>query len=438
MNRMKDVVFYLSSQMSSQLFGTLEGLSRQLGRANYSYSLAMRKFCRAFEAENISFAELPAPSILRGPPAASAADHRNPVHLAFYPPDELRLLKGCTNVLVFAWEFSRMRTDEIVISSHAFASHARMLALVDAVWTPSHYAAEVIRQVTSKPVHVIPAPLAVFPKIAASRIGGRLARQKKQIKILTRLHAVTLAIFPRYQPLASGLAYSEQFSIGTALSQRLQTSPGLTVFLSILNPHDARKGLLPAIEAFCRVSQLTPNALWIIKTASHDDTPESINTRLFTHQVARESDLAGQFFSDNIWICNDALSEDEMTSLYALADYYICTSHAEGQNLPLQEAMACGVVPVSVAHTAMADYIDEDDAIVIPSRKVMLPPDVANKYGLFGAEWFSSTMLDVHHALLYALLMPRSEYHRLSQNAFERISKAFSPQTILNAIRSAV
>ena len=62
--------------------------------------------------------------------------------------------------------------------------------------------------------------------------------------------------------------------------------------------------------------------------------------------------------SDRIAFFNAFLSEAQMTALYSLADFYLCTSVAEGQNLPLLEAMAHGTVPVTTANTAMLDYID--------------------------------------------------------------------------------
>ena len=59
-----------------------------------------------------------------------------------------------------------------------------------------------------------------------------------------------------------------------------------------------------------------------------------------------------------------------MSALYCIADFYICTSAAEGQNLPLLEAMAHGSVPVSTGNTAMADYITADNAFQIAERSV--------------------------------------------------------------------
>ena len=59
-----------------------------------------------------------------------------------------------------------------------------------------------------------------------------------------------------------------------------------------------------------------------------------------------------------------------MDALYEAADFYLCTSIAEGQNLPMLEAMSFGVVPVSPRHTAMRDYLDNDNSVEVSFRQV--------------------------------------------------------------------
>ena len=204
----------------------------------------------------------------------------------------------------------------------------------------------------------------------------------------------------------------------------------------MLNPHDARKGLRNAIEAFCRFSQEHEAAVWIVKTASHDDTLATINTRLLTHQIAREAELVGQYFSDNILICNETLSGDQLQALYELCDFYFCASFAEGQNFPLQESMATGAVPVSVNHTAMADYIVSENAIVIASSEQPLPPDVARKYELWGAAWFCAEAFDIYAGLERSFDLSQQDYARLSAAAAQTIEQRYSGPVVAAKIRA--
>ncbi|MBM9539078.1 glycosyltransferase family 4 protein, partial [Desulfobulbus alkaliphilus] len=103
--------------------------------------------------------------------------------------------------------------------------------------------------------------------------------------------------------------------------------------------------------------------------------------------------------SDRVWITDGVLTRAELNRLYDAATFYVCTSHAEGQNLPLLEAMARGVVPVTVDHTAMSDYISDNDAVVIPSRTRPLDIRLAARYRMYGVETNYVDADDVSSAL---------------------------------------
>jgi glycosyltransferase involved in cell wall biosynthesis len=429
-------MFYLSSTYVTRFMNSPRTMGHMLGRANYSYSIAMSKFMVALKEEEFPVRELSAPSIFPAPPELPLGGRA--VHLAFYPPEDLRLLKHSINILVFAWEFSTLRTDDMLLSSHAFSSHVRMMETADAVWTPSRYAADVMRAASNIPIEVIPAPIRSPVRNHGDRARSRAERRAHSLKVLNKLEVVSLAVFPRHQSQASEKAFADRALLSDRILSAAAARGDGVVYLTILNPHDARKGLKESVEAFSRFSQQRNGAVWIIKTASHADTLETINTRLFTHQLARESDMIGQYFNNNILICNAPLSEDEMSALYALADFYLCTSHAEGQNFPLQESMAMGVVPISVRHTAMNDYIDADNAIVIASEEQALPPSIARKYGLSGAKWFGAQPRDVYEALNRSVDLGAGEYDRLSEAAASTIDQQYSGSIVCSKILAAL
>jgi hypothetical protein len=72
--------------------------------------------------------------------------------------------------------------------------------------------------------------------------------------------------------------------------------------------------------------------------------------------------------SNAVWLATAQLAEPVLADLYRFSSAYLCSSLAEGQNPPLQEAMAYGVVPVTTRHTAMLDYIREDNVVIISSQ----------------------------------------------------------------------
>ncbi len=100
--------------------------------------------------------------------------------------------------------------------------------------------------------------------------------------------------------------------------------------------------------------------------------------------------------------------------------------------------MAHGVVPVSVDNTAMADYVNPENSVVIPSKEVKLPAEIAHKYNLYNANWFECSAQDVHDSILYAMFMPRSEYHRLSANAAQTIAADYSENSVMRLVQEAM
>ena len=92
----------------------------------------MSKFLSALTAAKLDAVEVIHPEVLSGAHMLRPDLANRATHLAFYPPEWLRLLKGSRNILMFAWEFSTIKTDAMLLSSHAFGSQVSMLRLVDA------------------------------------------------------------------------------------------------------------------------------------------------------------------------------------------------------------------------------------------------------------------------------------------------------------------
>src|ERR1700694_254729 len=120
-----------------------------------------------------------------------------------------------------------------------------------------------------------------------------------------------------------------------------------------------------------------------------------------------------------------------MRALYPISDFYLCTSVAEGQNLPVIEAMAHGVVPVSTINTAMLDYLSRDNCVEIKTRRFSAferetGADVARR--AYAVAFCSQT--DIGRALLRACGLPRAELDRLRRNAQRTVSQKFSFEAV--------
>jgi glycosyltransferase involved in cell wall biosynthesis len=155
-------------------------------------------------------------------------------------------------------------------------------------------------------------------------------------------------------------------------------------------PQKTRRKILRGFTAFAADH---PEAVLLVKLVIDNERP--------TLATVQQNTLIPKFqetttlHSNNVIFISPALDEDGMTSLFRLADHYVCLSIGEGQNLPLCEAMAQGVVPVSVSHTAMADYVDESIGIVVPSARTMVFSP--GKCTTWMAMWTPSTVTEADY-----------------------------------------
>lgn len=346
----------------------------QLGSANYSYAFAARGFLKAIEAAGAEPIGLPHPECIANGPYFFDAEAC--VHLRFSPPDDPRLVKGATNILLFAWEFDELPNGRN--SLHPFSNRKAMIERFDEVWMPSRHGQRVISRITHTDARYVPSPVlpGTNPRFWTD---GRFDRPAADAAPLPQVEFVPLAVFPQRQAEAIAWATRQALTLPELVKK---SSPNAKFFLTVVNPHDQRKNLRPLFEAFASFAREKPEAILLVKASAHDFTAYGINDLIFTHQLARQDEVLEAFISRQIWICNDKLTDDDLDRLYGLSDYYICSPIAEGQNLPLLEAMLRGCIPVTPCHTAMLDYIRPENAVVVPSRRKVPSEHLRSVYDL--------------------------------------------------------
>jgi glycosyltransferase involved in cell wall biosynthesis len=260
----------------------------------------------------------------------------------FKPPKLFRILKGVPNIACVAWEFDgfpEIRDHKRIIPSE---NMAYMLRIPDEIWVPCEFTAQTFRQCGIQNVHIVPAPIAIHEPRPAIRF-PRLPLQ------LNRISWINLRLgFGRYSDLNSW-----QPSVPSSLSDIIldrYNGEEPTVFLSVLNPHDLRKNLSALVSGFLEYSARDKNALLLLKLIV-DNQEDRLDTILQGIVKLRISGFE-LIDTDKIWLTTEYLPETVLGDLYRFASAYLCTSLAEGQNLPLMEAMSQGVVPISTQHTA--------------------------------------------------------------------------------------
>jgi glycosyltransferase involved in cell wall biosynthesis len=417
---------------------TREALRRQLqqvplGLPHYSYAIVCQKFLTLLDNMNVQATELLMPEIY--PSGDSVLQYHiktKPIHLMFKAFDEFRLLKGAHNIAHVAWEYSCLPTFTRMPLFHAKRAHplndfAFALSLLDEIWVGCSFTRDVLLREGLSRVHLIPAPVELA-LASPSRLEPGFANgafMSAPLQIVECRKSVTTQAQIEIAPSLPG----------EALFMRIAEirSRGGKVFLSIFNPHDPRKNPAAALNGFQRFCQqqhrddlLIVKILVDGKINTFHDVLRVIMPRRFGETMSR-FDLID---SENILIFCGTMSEAELDRLYRAADFYLCTSNAEGQNLPLLEAMARGVVPVSPATTAMADYVNEDNSIVLKATETAIHENAASAYGLFDAHWYEVAASEVARGLAKAVSYDMRALNAKRTNAIRTVAEKYSWEAV--------
>ncbi len=395
------------------------------GRQHYSYELARHKFETALRCLDVEIHDVPRPEIYAAPVSRAFLDETS-CHLIFKPTQWIRLLKGVRNIAWVIWEFDKLTGHDKSGPQHPFTDMRRMLQVPDEIWAPCEFSRQVFHAAGVPNVHCIPAPIAVprmalpirFPDIPPDldqvpwinlRVGfGRYGDINRSFPSRPhRLSDIILDFYHGQQPL---------------------------VFVSILNPHETGKNLSALIGGFIEFHSEHPQSLLLLKLVV-DNTSNPLDEAL---TGTMRSHISGYELIDSnaVWLAATRLAQPVLTDLFRFSAAYLCSSSAEGQNPPLQDAMACGVVPITTRHTAMLDYISEDNAVIIRSqRRPIDRGDTALGPGP-DASWHVSTSADVACALRQFAGRGEAARRELGARARATIARDFSVATVARLIHS--
>lgn len=288
----------------------------------------------------------------------------NPIHISFRPFKEIRFLKGGINIAHVAWEFSEIFNES---EYDNLINQLTLIRRLDEIWTPSNFAVKVLQNHVDIPVRLVPTPIAYDEK------RKEFLQPKKDIFLtLASLNSVPLSI---YFGIDNRTRHQNEID---HLNRYVKFNNDKKIFIMVVNPGDFRKNMEKVIRGFCAFSENKEDVILLIKLAIDNKKTRLDNVQQDTILPKFKDTISVS--SDKVIFISDNLSEGEMCNLYKFADFYISLSFGEGQNLPLLESMGFGVVPISVNHTAMSDYIDEDNSILISSNVIKLKEPQLNEY----------------------------------------------------------
>ena len=336
------------------------------------------------------------------------------VFLSFSPPHRTAAHYACPTIAVFAWEFSTIPTE----SWQGEPRHdwRVVLGATGMAITHSSFTVKAVREVMGAdfPITAIAAP--VWDRFAAR--GAVLA--KRAVVDHLRLQLRGLLIDSRMIDLQPYGPPAHR--VGTPLG--LEGPPrdhelflDGVIYTSVFNPYDGRKNWTDMISAFCATFRDVLDATLVLKLTHHDIT-DALNDIL--HHLYKN-----QPFRCRIVLIHGYLADADYERLVEATRYVVNSSYGEGQCLPLMEFMSCGRPAIAPLNTAMADYIDHDNAFVVDSTEELTAwphdPRAAYRTLRYVTDWDS--LCSAYRASYDVAKNDPERYRRMSAHAVLSLEK---------------
>jgi glycosyltransferase involved in cell wall biosynthesis len=450
---------------------------RNLGSAGYSYDFVVRQFLPLLRKCG-PVAELP--------PDARAVDHEaerqrgrglTPIHLCFMPFQHAVLSNSAPNVVVPAWEFPDVPDHEFDGDpQNNWVATANRCAgvIVGGPWT-----AETFRKAGIHcPIHIVPVPtpawnFALSPwrrmervtlespaidctnPMAATRVeadqsgavrparpaaehagrsGANLRRAMQDLARRTYKQAVRPLIPARLEESLSAAIHAATGAWSRprrfAVVDRLELSG--VVYTSIFNPEDGRKNWDDLLSAFLLALRDCPDATLVLKlVARNRRTARTLETHCARLDIVHRC---------RVFLISAFLSVEQMRDLARATTYYITSTRAEGNCLPLMDYLAAGRPAISPRHTAISDYFGQDVGFVVESHPepAAWPQDLQLR---FRTTWHRLVWPSLAQEIRRSYEIARNDaaaYGRLSQQARRKMQAWSHPEVIAVRLREAI
>lgn len=240
----------------------------------------------------------------------------------------------------------------------------------------------------------------------------------RYVETVLRASGVTIPIAVVPTPVSLPEGFQEPPAAGLA-------KPGSVRFLSVGSAFP-RKGVDVLLRAFGSAFTSRDDVVLVLKTFPN------IHNRVAEMLAEMRADKPA--FPAVVHIDRD-VTPAELLALYRGADALVHPSRAEGFGLPVVEAMLLGIPVIATSATGLADFCDEQTALVIPHR--MSPS--RSHLAVPGAEWAEPdprALADLLRGFASGVL--REEAARRAENARRRATETFSPPAAARAAARAI
>jgi len=456
-----------------------ENLRDKLGHAEYSYFFVLEQFRTMLEKRaTVIVVSDPASELDRIYEMMRKQGHAC-VFLPFCPPHLIPRDIRCPTVPVFAWEFDTI-PDELWDDDPRNDWRTALSSVRGAI-THSQYGAHAVASAMGRnfPVEWIPAPvwdnyasgtgctarplaapateLAVTgtivdsgrPSTLAASPSPPLRRSLAWCLMATARHAlawyrdVVRDLLPSAgKVFASRVGAVLRRSVENLRESKWNASPPICdpvalkfdgyIFIAVLNPHDERKNWQDLVTAFCTSLRDCSDATLILKFTNVDSSSAMNEVRSLLRRLPP--------FQCRVVALDEFLDASQYRSLLATCTFAVNSSLAEGQCLPLMEAMSCGVPVIAPRHTGMSDYVDDQVGFVVRSSQELCgwPHDTRQVFRArrYRIDWQS---LAEAYDNGYRLAKERPEqYRQLSEAAAARMQSYCSEARVYEKLQGFI
>ena len=443
--------------LSSYNSGATEG--SRLGTAGYSYDFVARLFSPLLQ-------RLGTVVNIRDPKrqlTSAVEDARRqglePVHVSFHPFQDAHLSADVHNVVVPAWEFPdvpNVSFDGNSQNNWVETANRCSLLLVGGPFT-----ARALDEAGVKtPIRIVPVPTPdsffqlpgwqaregasldcsayVLPQINAAhpmRQPQRLSEGMRRSGLRAYRHLLKPCLPQRIEPviaasLRAGVAAWQAQSLPYRRIRGLNL--GGVVYTSIFNPDDGRKNWEDTITAFIHALRDCDDATLVLKLIARDRRAVD-RVLAFYHRL----DVAHRC---RLVVIPGFLSEAEMLELARASTYYLTSTRAEGNCLPLMNYLAAGRPGISPAHTAIGDYFDGEAGFVVESHPepCAWPQDSRLRWRTTWHRLVWTSLVEQIRRGYQVAKSDRTAYDAMAQAARERMRQWAHPEAVWPHLRSAM
>jgi hypothetical protein len=375
-------------------YGTGATRGKNLGRPGYSYDIVASLF-RPILA---NWGEVIPVGRNARELASAARDARarglSPVHVSFLPFQDMCLTDEAPNIIVPAWEFPDIPDhtfDDNPLNDWVAASQHCDLVIVGGPYTVDSFR----RGGIGKPIYVVPVPTPqayfdvprweygatmllgahgyVFSHPAGHEGQSAPAHAPpsgSRLRTFLR-HRARLAYRHGFKPLIPPVAHTVLRAAARTLARgsldpfgREHKRPYVelsgVVYTSIFNPGDGRKNWEDLLSGFLTALGDCADATLVFKLITRD--PQWLERiALYYRYLDRRHRCRVVFLTGY-------LSDRQMVDLCRASTYYITTTRAEGNCLPVMNYLGAGRPVISPCHTAISDYFSDQMGFVLQTH----------------------------------------------------------------------